>query len=68
MSSAFAAPLKFTVSWNTDIEPVKSALYGDTPEVGTQQSDIVDPEGSDAQEQQEQSEQQEGENNDEQVN
>lgn len=35
-------------AWNTDITPVKSALYGDTPEVGTQQSDIVDPEGSDA--------------------
>lgn len=55
-------------AWNTDITPVKSALYGDTPEVGTQQTDIVDPEGSDAQKQQEQQEQQEGENNDEQVN
>lgn len=31
-----------------NITPVKSALYGDTPEAGTQQSDIVSPEGSDA--------------------
>ena len=34
-----------------DIKPVKSALYGDTPEAGTQQSDIVEPEGADASDQ-----------------
>ena len=35
-------------AFGTNIKPVKSALYGDTPEAGTQQSDIVEPEGSDA--------------------
>lgn len=34
--------------FGTNIKPMKSALYGDTPETGTQQTDIVDPEGSDA--------------------
>lgn len=35
-------------AFGTNIKPVKSALYGDTPEAGTQQTDIVEPEGSDA--------------------
>lgn len=35
-------------AFGTNIKPMKSALYGDTPEAGTQQTDIVDPEGSDA--------------------
>lgn len=35
-------------AFGTDIKPVKSALYGDTPEAGTQQTDIVEPEGADA--------------------
>jgi len=35
-------------TFGTNIQPMKSALYGDTQEAGTQQSDIVDPEGSDA--------------------
>lgn len=37
-------------AFGTNINPVKSALYGDTPETGTQQTDIVWPEGSDNQE------------------
>lgn len=37
-------------AFNTNIKPMKSALYGDTEEAGTQQTDIVDPEGSDASE------------------
>ena len=35
-------------TFGTDITPMKSALYGDTAEAGTQQTDIVDPDGSDA--------------------
>lgn len=38
-------------AFGTNIKPVKSALYGDTPEAGTQQTDIVEPEGSDAENQ-----------------
>ena len=50
--------------FGTDIQPMKSALYGDTPEAGTQQTDIVDPEGNDAEDNNNQSE--EGAEEDEQ--
>ena len=51
-------------TFGTDIQPMKSALYGDTQEAGTQQTDIVDPEGSDAEDNNDQSE--EGAEEDEQ--
>lgn len=51
-------------TFGTNIQPMKSALYGDTQEAGTQQTDIVDPEGSDAEDNNEQSE--EGAGDDEQ--
>jgi hypothetical protein len=50
-------------TFGTNITPMKSALYGDTEEAGTQQTDIVDPEGSDAPESNDA--QSEDENNDE---
>lgn len=51
-------------AFGTNITPMKSALYGDTEEAGTQQTDIVDPEGSDAPESND--DQSEDENNDDQ--